>query len=133
MAPLPGFVHDDLGGTHARSAAVAPAWVDWVAAAQAAARRVDEVAPGHEERDVRARADLPAHRYNPPLDIRSRTVLEEIQLVRLERAKRLLVETPYAVSKVADIAGFGSTPYFIEFFQKRVGKTPRRYRYDLAG
>jgi LacI family transcriptional regulator len=62
-----------------------------------------------------------------------RTVLEEIQLVRLERAKRLLVETPYAVSKVADIAGFGSTPYFIEFFQKRVGKTPRRYRYDLAG
>lgn len=61
------------------------------------------------------------------------TMLDEIQAVRLERAKRLLAETPYEVSKVADIAGFGSTPYFIHFFQKYVGKTPRRYRYDLAG
>jgi len=60
------------------------------------------------------------------------TILEEIQLVKLERAKRLLVETPYPISKIADIAGFGTTTYFIQFFQKRVGKTPRRYRYDLA-
>lgn len=62
-----------------------------------------------------------------------RTILEEIHLVRLERAKRLLVETPYPVSKIAHIAGFGTTGYFIQFFLKRVGKTPRRYRCDLAG
>jgi LacI family transcriptional regulator len=61
-----------------------------------------------------------------------RTILEEIQLVRLERAKRLLVETTYPVSKVAELAGFGSAGYFIQFFQKRVGKTPRKYRIDLA-
>ena len=61
-----------------------------------------------------------------------RTILEEIQLVRLERAKRLLLETTYPVSKVAEISGFGSTGYFIQFFQKRVGKTPRKYRVDLA-
>jgi LacI family transcriptional regulator len=61
-----------------------------------------------------------------------RTILEEIQLVRLERAKRLLVETTYPVSKVAELAGFGSAGYFIQFFQKRLGKTPRRYRIDLA-
>ena len=61
-----------------------------------------------------------------------RTILEEIHLVRLDRAKRLLIETPYPVSKVAHIAGFGTTAYFIQFFLKRVGKTPRRYRYDLA-
>ncbi len=61
-----------------------------------------------------------------------RTILEEIQLVRLERAKRLLVETTYSVSKVAELAGFGSVGYFIQFFQKRVGKTPRRYRNDLS-
>lgn len=60
-----------------------------------------------------------------------RTILEEIQLVRLERAKRLLVETTYPVSKVAELAGFGSVGYFIQFFQKRVGKTPRKYRVDL--
>jgi LacI family transcriptional regulator len=61
-----------------------------------------------------------------------RTILEEIQLVRLERAKRLLVETSYPVSKVAELAGFGSAGYFIQFFQKRLGKTPRKYRIDLA-
>jgi LacI family transcriptional regulator, galactose operon repressor len=61
-----------------------------------------------------------------------RTIHEEIQMVRLERAKRLLIETPYPVSKIARIAGFGSTPYFIHFFAKRVGKTPRKYRFDLA-
>jgi LacI family transcriptional regulator len=61
-----------------------------------------------------------------------RTILEEIQLVRLERAKRLLLETTYPISKVAEISGFGSTGYFIQFFQKRIGKTPRRYRVELA-
>jgi LacI family transcriptional regulator len=61
-----------------------------------------------------------------------RTILEEIQLVRLERAKRLLVETTYPVSKIAVMAGFGSAGYFIQFFQKRVGKTPRKYRMQLV-
>ena len=65
-------------------------------------------------------------------DTIGRTILEEVQLVRLERAKRLLLETTYPISKVAEIAGFGSTGYFIQFFQKRVGKTPRKYRVDLA-
>jgi LacI family transcriptional regulator len=61
-----------------------------------------------------------------------RTILEEIQITRLERAKRLLLETAYPISKIAEIAGFGSTGYFIQFFQSRVGKTPRRFRNDLA-
>ena len=50
----------------------------------------------------------------------------------IERAKRLLLETTYPISKVAQIAGFGSTGYFIEFFQRRLGKTPRQYRIELA-
>jgi LacI family transcriptional regulator len=61
-----------------------------------------------------------------------RTILEEIQLTRLERAKRLLMETTYPISKVAEIAGFGSAGYFIQFFQKQVGKTPRKYRVELT-
>ena len=65
-------------------------------------------------------------------DAIGRTILEEIQLVRLERAKRLLVETTYPVSKVASLAGFGSAGYFIQFFQKQIGKTPRKYRIDLV-
>lgn len=62
-----------------------------------------------------------------------RTILEEIQNTRLERAKRLLLETTYPVSKVAEIAGFGSTGYFIQFFHSRVGTTPRKFRTELAG
>ena len=65
-------------------------------------------------------------------DTIGRTILEEIQMVRLERAKRLLVETTYPVSKVAELAGFGSAGYFIQFFQRRVGKTPHKYRVELA-
>jgi LacI family transcriptional regulator len=64
-------------------------------------------------------------------DVIGRTILEEIQLTRMERAKRLLMETTYPVSKVAELAGFGSTGYFIQFFQKHVGKTPRKFRVEL--
>ena len=65
-------------------------------------------------------------------EIIGRTILEEIQLTRLERAKRLLLETTYPISKVAEIAGFGSAGYFIQFFQKQVGNTPRKYRVELT-
>jgi LacI family transcriptional regulator len=65
-------------------------------------------------------------------DTIGRTILEEIQITRLERAKRLLLETTYPVSKVAELSGFGTTGYFIQFFQTRVGKTPRKYRTELS-
>ncbi len=65
-------------------------------------------------------------------DTIGRTILEEIQLTRLERAKRLLMETTHPISKVAEMAGFGSAGYFIQFFQKQVGKTPRKYRAELT-
>jgi LacI family transcriptional regulator len=65
-------------------------------------------------------------------DTIGRTILEEIQLTRLERAKRLLLETTYPISKVAEIAGFGSPGYFIQFFQRHVGRTPRKYRVELT-
>ncbi|MBX3433224.1 MAG: XylR family transcriptional regulator [Pirellulales bacterium] len=61
-----------------------------------------------------------------------RTILDEIQFTRLERAKRLLLETTFPVSKVADFSGFGTAAYFIQFFQRRVGVTPRRYRQELG-
>lgn len=65
-------------------------------------------------------------------DTIGRTILEEIQITRLERAKRLLLETTYPVSKVAELSGFGTTGYFIQFFQSRVGRTPRKYRTELS-
>jgi LacI family transcriptional regulator len=66
-------------------------------------------------------------------ELLGRSVHEEIQLARLKSAKRLLIETEYPISKCAKIAGFKTTGYFIQFFVKWVGKTPRRYRYEMAG
>ncbi len=61
-----------------------------------------------------------------------RTVLQEIQNVRLEQAKRLLSETTLPNSMVADMSGFGSCSYFNQFFHERVGMTPRKYRLRLT-
>jgi LacI family transcriptional regulator len=61
-----------------------------------------------------------------------RTILDEIQFARLERGKRLLLETKYPISKVAQLSGFGSTGYFVQFFHSRVGKTPRKFRVELT-
>ena len=55
-----------------------------------------------------------------------RTILEEIQRTRLERARKLLLETRYPISQVAELSGFGTTNWFIQFFQQRVGKSPSR-------
>ncbi len=65
-------------------------------------------------------------------EILGRTIIEEIQNTRLERAKRLLLETSYPIAKVAEVTGFGSTGYFIQFFHRRVGKTPRTFRNEMA-
>jgi LacI family transcriptional regulator len=61
-----------------------------------------------------------------------RTVLQEIQLVRLEQAKRLLLETTHPISLVAEMSGFGSCSYFNHFFHERVGVTPRKFRIQLT-
>jgi LacI family transcriptional regulator len=57
-----------------------------------------------------------------------RTLLDEIQQVRLDYAKRLLLETAHPVSAVAEMAGFGTVAYFCNFFHERTGMTPRRFR-----
>ena len=60
-----------------------------------------------------------------------RTILEEIQLVRLERAKRLLIETTYPVSKVADTGwlrlGRILYPVFPEARGQNAAQVPDRF------
>jgi LacI family transcriptional regulator, galactose operon repressor len=65
-------------------------------------------------------------------EIIGRSILEEIQLSRVEHAKRLLFETNYPISKIAKIVGCGSTGYFVTFFHQRVGQTPRSFRLALS-
>ena len=65
-------------------------------------------------------------------DTVGRTILEEIQMARIEHAKNLLLETKYPISKVGELSGFGSTGYFVQFFHSRVGRTPRKFRVELT-
>jgi LacI family transcriptional regulator len=65
-------------------------------------------------------------------DTIGRTILQEIQLVRLEQAKRLLLETTHPIAVVAEMSGFGSCSYFNQFFHERMGMTPRSFRIRLT-
>jgi LacI family transcriptional regulator len=60
--------------------------------------------------------------------VMGRTLLEEIQQVRLDHAKRLLQETAHPVAMIAKLSGFENVPYFCKFFRDRTGMTPRRFR-----
>jgi AraC-like DNA-binding protein len=57
-----------------------------------------------------------------------RSILEEIQSVRIDTAKRLLLETNHSIAEVAELAGFGTTDYFIRFFRRRVGMSLKEFR-----
>ena len=56
------------------------------------------------------------------------TILQEIQKVRIDRAKRLLLETDYAIPKIAEIVGFATGSYLIQIFRNKVGMTPSKFR-----
>ena len=57
-----------------------------------------------------------------------RTIREELERIRLERAKRLLLETDHSIARVAEAAGFHSSSYLAQVFRKSFGQTPARYR-----
>ena len=57
-----------------------------------------------------------------------RTIRDELQRLRLERAKRLLRETDLPITRVATGAGFTSPSYLAQVFHQSFGVTPARYR-----
>jgi LacI family transcriptional regulator len=61
------------------------------------------------------------------------TPAEEINRVRIERAKVLLRETAWPVSVIGDKTGFASPENFVRFFRRLVGTTPRQYRNSFYG
>jgi LacI family transcriptional regulator len=52
----------------------------------------------------------------------------EIQRVRLENCKKLLAETPWSLSRVAEAAGFNHSEVMIRAFRRGFGMTPSEYR-----
>ncbi|MDW7658163.1 MAG: AraC family transcriptional regulator [Bacillota bacterium] len=59
---------------------------------------------------------------------RRQTVWQYLQAVRMEKARRLLVETEWPISHLAAMIGFNDANYFSTVFSRKIGLSPRRYR-----
>ncbi len=59
-----------------------------------------------------------------------RSVLEELTRCRLERAKRLLLETDLSMEKTAHAAGFGNLRPMLRAFRQGLGCSPTAYRHS---
>lgn len=57
-----------------------------------------------------------------------RTLLEEIQEVRLKRVRQLLLETDFTLAQIAEMAGFQYQEYLVRLFKKHTGMSPGQYR-----
>ncbi len=67
------------------------------------------------------------HRFKKYL---SRTPKQFINDIRLENAKRLLLETNLPVATIAANVGFPDASYFTRQFTKQVGHLPSTFRED---
>lgn len=57
-----------------------------------------------------------------------RSILDEIQRVRLQRVKELLAHTKFSMRQIAEQAGFASPQYLHQVFRQQEGVTPGDYR-----
>lgn len=48
--------------------------------------------------------------------------------IRIQEAKRLLVETNHKVYEICELVGYTDNPYFTKTFKKHTGMTPNQYR-----
>ena len=56
------------------------------------------------------------------------SLMEYIQHLRIEKAKKLLRETSDSISEICGQTGYDSPPYFAKIFKKQTGQTPSEYR-----
>jgi LacI family transcriptional regulator len=56
------------------------------------------------------------------------SVHDEIQRIRLNRVRQLLVETDLSVEKISELSGFAAASYMSATFRKHWGTTPLHYR-----
>ena len=93
-----------------------------------------ECLPSCRVADIRA-DDVARHVHATGLTLRrhfraalGRTVIEEITRLRLERAKRLLVDSDEKIKQVARDCGFTDAAYFDRVFVRVEGMSPGEYR-----
>ncbi|WP_313433054.1 bifunctional transcriptional activator/DNA repair enzyme AdaA [Siminovitchia terrae] len=70
----------------------------------------------------------PYHLHRTFKKITGITPVEYIQQVRLNVAKKYLIQTNKAIADISICVGMPNTPYFITLFRKKTGHTPAQYR-----
>ena len=60
--------------------------------------------------------------------ITGRSILEEIQSVRLEKAKSLLTDSKLDMTAIANFCGFSAAKAFWKFFRQKTGVSPSQWR-----
>lgn len=60
------------------------------------------------------------------------TFVNYLNEIRIENAKKLLLEADIKVYEVSELVGFSSLPYFNRTFKSIVGKTPVEYRKSMG-
>lgn len=61
------------------------------------------------------------------------TVFEYLRMIRLEKAKDLLMRTNQPLTQIADETGFNSLAYFSRSFRKYIGMAPSSFRENGTG
>ncbi|PYI53352.1 helix-turn-helix domain-containing protein [Paenibacillus flagellatus] len=56
------------------------------------------------------------------------SLINYVNGLKIEEAKKLLLSTSYSVSEITEIVGFSTTPYFSRVFKTTVGLSPLEYR-----
>jgi len=57
----------------------------------------------------------------------------ELHLLRIERAKRLLDESPEKIETIAEMCGYRNSNSFWVAFKQATGMSPKKYRVQLRG
>ncbi|CAM4095649.1 bifunctional transcriptional activator/DNA repair enzyme AdaA [Mesobacillus thioparans] len=70
----------------------------------------------------------PYHMHRTFKKIKGITPVEYIQQVRVNAAKKYLVQTNKAIGDIAACVGIANAPYFITLFKKKTGQTPAQFR-----
>ncbi|MFT8323279.1 MAG: bifunctional transcriptional activator/DNA repair enzyme AdaA [Bacillus sp. (in: firmicutes)] len=70
----------------------------------------------------------PYHLHRTFKKMKGITSTEYIQQVRLNVAKKYLIQTNKAIADISVCVGMANTPYFISLFKKKTGYTPAQYR-----
>ncbi|NRG47919.1 bifunctional transcriptional activator/DNA repair enzyme AdaA [Bacillus sp. CRN 9] len=70
----------------------------------------------------------PYHLHRTFKKIKGITPVEYIQQVRVNAAKKYLIQTNKAIADISICVGMPNTPYFITLFKKKTGHTPAQYR-----